>query len=289
MSSLDFEQDLNQKLVEIGAHLREIRHQHNMSLDEISASTLIPTRLLHAIEDGNMEKLPEPVYTKGFIRRFGDALGLNGITLAEGFPITAKPLPQYKAKPGGRLKAGLRPIHLYLFYILMIVAAGVGLSYLNKQSTQTLGGSPQTLNQLQDLSPTPAASSMSPQLATGNKHRPANSPSAAVTATPLRSSAPNTASAVEAPKLTTNRTTTVPPVRVDLTLKQDAWVEIEVDGQTKYQGLLKAKTNKTVMAQEKIVIHSGNAGGVLISANEKPAQPMGELGTLKSLTVDRNT
>lgn len=301
MSSLEYEQDLNQKLIEIGAHLREIRHQHDLSLEEISANTLIPTRLLKAIEEGKIEHLPEPVYTKGFIRRFGDALGLNGATLAESFPVVTKPLPKYEAQPGGQLKSGLRPIHLYLFYILVILAAGIGLSYLNKPATQPLGGGTQTLNPSEDQGQAPTASA-SPTTASspspGQRSTVASQPSTA--ASP--SSAPQPSGVVSAgtPKPSNPSSGVTPkpaapsapvsaPVRVDLTLKQDAWVAIEVDGKTMYEGILKAKTNRTVTAKDKIVIHSGNAGGVLVSANQKPAQPMGELGSIETLTVDRES
>jgi cytoskeletal protein RodZ len=301
MSSLEYEQDLNQKLVEIGAQLKEIRHQHDLSLEEISAKTLIPTRLLKAIEEGKMEQLPEPVYTKGFIRRFGDALGLNGATLAESFPVVTKPLPKYEAQPGGRLKSGLRPIHLYLFYILVIVAAGIGLSYLNKPATQPLGGETQTLNPSENQDRAPAfsaspatASSPSPGQRSTVASQPlaAASPSSAPQPSGVTSTGETPKPSNSSPEVTPKPAVTAPGsarVRVDLTLKQDAWVAIEVDGKTTYEGILKAKTNRTVIGKNKIVIHSGNAGGVLVSANQKPAQPMGELGNVKTLTVDRNT
>ena len=287
MSSLDFEQDPTQRLVEIGAHLKEMRRQHAMSLEEISASTMIPTRLLNAIEEGNMDKLPEPVYTKGFIRRFADALGLNGENLAESFPIhSAHPLPSYQSG-AGKLKAGLRPIHLYILYVLMIIAAGAGLSYVNRQAAQTLGGATPTPNPSQVQGQVQPVTPASSPTATGQTAAVTSKPASA--AKPTKAPKSPTATAPTTTSAAASTPTAAAPVRVDLTLKQDAWVEIVVDGKTSYEGILAAKTNKTVTAKQKIVIHSGNAGGVMVSANKKPAKVMGEVGSLKSLVVDRNT
>lgn len=49
--------------------------------------TMIPQRLLQAIEEGDLNELPEPVYTQALIRLSADAIGLDGTELAKRFPI----------------------------------------------------------------------------------------------------------------------------------------------------------------------------------------------------------
>ncbi len=78
-----------EQLKAIGTKLSEARQQQSMSLEEIAAKTYIPLRLLNAIEAGKLEQLPEPVFIQGFIRRYADALGLDGTTLSKGFSLQA--------------------------------------------------------------------------------------------------------------------------------------------------------------------------------------------------------
>ncbi|HEY9662639.1 MAG TPA: helix-turn-helix domain-containing protein, partial [Allocoleopsis sp.] len=76
-----------EQLRAIGAYLYEIRQDQARSLEEIAAKTYIPLRLLKALEAGQEQILPEPVFIQGFIRRYGDVLGLDGTALSQQFPI----------------------------------------------------------------------------------------------------------------------------------------------------------------------------------------------------------
>ncbi|MCU0525387.1 MAG: DUF4115 domain-containing protein [Elainella sp. Prado103] len=91
MGTLDTVQQ--EQLEAIGTYLSQVREGQARSLEEISAKTYIPMRLLKAIELGQGKTLPEPVFIQGFIRRYADALGLDGIDLSQKFPVTVTPLP----------------------------------------------------------------------------------------------------------------------------------------------------------------------------------------------------
>ena len=125
-----------EQLQEIGAYLKQRRQDLSMSIEEIAATTLIRLGMLKAIEEGQSDELPEPVFVQGFIRRYGDALGLDGTALAKTFP-TGFSLPteadvfiQTPHKPRSKT------VLLYLPYILLSVVAAGGLFYLlNRQRT----------------------------------------------------------------------------------------------------------------------------------------------------------
>ena len=110
-----------EKLAEIGAQFKRIREDKDLSIPHLTATTLISERYLRAIEDGEMESLPEPVYVRGFIRKYGDALGLGD--LSEDFPLNSV-LPEQKW--AGSAAAELRPLHLYALYV-GVIAGAVGL------------------------------------------------------------------------------------------------------------------------------------------------------------------
>lgn len=107
-----------EKLAEIGAQFKRVREDKELSIPHLTATTLISERYLRAIENGEIESLPEPIYVRGFIRKYGTALGLGD--LSEDFPLNPV-LPERKW--AGSAAAELRPLHLYALYILVIAGA----------------------------------------------------------------------------------------------------------------------------------------------------------------------
>ena len=73
--------DLNSKkddtLSEIGAFIKKARIEKNFSLEEIATSLKIGKEQLKALEEGEQELLPEPVFIKGMIQRVGEKLNID--------------------------------------------------------------------------------------------------------------------------------------------------------------------------------------------------------------------
>ncbi|MEM9089148.1 MAG: helix-turn-helix domain-containing protein [Cyanobacteria bacterium P01_F01_bin.53] len=79
------------QLAQIGAYLRDNREKQAKSLEDIAIRTYIRPQLLSGIETGNPELLPEPIFVQGFIRRYAEALGINGLELAQQFTVNSIP------------------------------------------------------------------------------------------------------------------------------------------------------------------------------------------------------
>jgi cytoskeletal protein RodZ len=245
MSSLAFDQEQVQKLTEIGAHLRNIRTQKRVSLEDVSAKTMIQRRFLDAIEQGQPEHLPEALYVRGFIRRYAEMLGLNGVELSETFPLGRETLASSNAGLMSTGGTALRPWHLYIFYTALILAAGWGLSYIvGRQSAPRTGEN------------APATTVVSPAKSTV-KPKPA----------------------VVKPKPATA------PVEAKLTLKADSYLEVTADGKSAYVGTLKSGTTKTFTAKQEIRLSAGNAGGVMLGVNNQAAKSMGQNGEVKEVVL----
>jgi len=60
-----------------GEKLRQRREQRGLSLDAISNTTKISTRMLRAIEEEHFDQLPGGVFNKGFVRAYARHVGLN--------------------------------------------------------------------------------------------------------------------------------------------------------------------------------------------------------------------
>ncbi len=69
-------------LQELGALLKRERERRGMSLRDVMDSTKISRRNLSALEDGQVNLLPHPVYLKGYIKNYARLLGLDPERLA---------------------------------------------------------------------------------------------------------------------------------------------------------------------------------------------------------------
>ncbi|WP_228035499.1 helix-turn-helix domain-containing protein [Oculatella sp. LEGE 06141] len=278
-----------EQLKEIGSQLHQTREQQARPLEDIAAKTYIPLRLLRAIEEGQEKPLPEPVFIQGFIRRYAEALGLDGKALAQGFSIHApapSDLPQEVAvssssAPARRAEPRLEkisrpeireerrpdnppqpfPIYIVPIAIAILLLGGLiyALSRPNNEPADTPAASPTVSNQAAgNTDPAPASS-------------PVASPSPA--ASPLVSPSPVSNA----------------PVTVSLNLTGDSWLQITADGETQYEGILPQGTQRSWSADSSIIVVAGNAGAVLLSTNQGEAQPMGALGAVERVTVTANT
>ncbi|MFM7888284.1 MAG: helix-turn-helix domain-containing protein [Pseudanabaena sp.] len=138
-----------EKLAEIGAQFKRIRQDKELSIPHLTATTLISERYLRAIEDGEIDSLPEPVYVRGFIRKYGTALGVGD--LSEDFPLNPV-LPEQKWV--GSAAAELRPLHLYALYI-GVIAGAVSLlaTFLNSPDANKINDSQTILGNAAQINP----------------------------------------------------------------------------------------------------------------------------------------
>ncbi|NER83528.1 MAG: helix-turn-helix domain-containing protein [Leptolyngbya sp. SIO1D8] len=235
--SPDINQLHHEQLVYIGPLLKEIRAEQSLSLQEIAKKTLIRPSLLEAIETANVSQLPEPVYTRGLIRRYGDSLGLDGEALAS----------QYFAPPNSQgsrsfwhisLAPQLRPLHLYIIYVALIAIAISALSYTLKRTAYRTS----TLPVLE-----------------GEAAEEAMMPPEGLVADENNSADKDETLPIEVANA---------PIRVAVTMQDQSWMRVTADGQVAFEGILKEGDSQLWTAEEKLKIRAGNAGGVVVSFNQ---------------------
>jgi transcriptional regulator with XRE-family HTH domain len=74
----DYSPDLS-----IGERLRIAREAKGLTLDEVAGQTRIPVRHLQHIETGDWDALPAITYSVGFVRSYGNIVGLDGAALGQ--------------------------------------------------------------------------------------------------------------------------------------------------------------------------------------------------------------
>ena len=65
------------KAADFGILLRAKREQKQLSLGEVSERLKLPARQIEALEHGDYNSLPEPVFVRGFLRSYGRFLDLD--------------------------------------------------------------------------------------------------------------------------------------------------------------------------------------------------------------------
>ncbi len=121
------------QLQSIGAQVRQVRQAQHQSPYQLHLKTQVPIYQIEALETGRIDRLPEDIYIRGFLRRIGDALNMDGVALAASLP----PVDPVKAilptwyHPSAPSGAHLRPVHLYVGYAALLAG---GFTWLMHQS-----------------------------------------------------------------------------------------------------------------------------------------------------------
>lgn len=252
-------------LAQIGDYLHQVREDRLLSLEQVATQTMIQARLLRAIETADFSQLPEPIYIRGFIKRYAEALGLDGAEVANRFPVE---ISNQSITPTWQSSTQLRPTHLWLAYTLLIMVAVGGLhQYLTRFAPS--GDRPNETEQAQSSAP----SSEEPNTEAGGTSAVGSDASGAS----------------ESAQSTTDETSQVQdnsnaPLRVDIRLTQKSWLRVVVDGQQQLEEVLPEGTERSWTGDEEIVIRAGNAGGVMVAYNGQEPEVMGDSGAVQELT-----
>ncbi|MGH1394995.1 MAG: helix-turn-helix domain-containing protein [Trichormus sp.] len=251
---LSIEEQRAEKLREIGAQLWASRQEKGLSLDEMVALTRIPRRLLQAIEEGNLNDLPEPIYIQGLIRQFADAVGFKGVEFASQFPVSFETVQTSPSTLNPSRSMGLlRPIHLYLLYIFLIICSVSSLSHvLNHAALRANNTDPQPNNPETFVKNQSTQSQKSTTLPVNNR-------------------------------VVLNKDTQ--SVEIGVTLKASSWIRVVADGKTQFEGVLPEGAHRVWKAQEQLTVRTNNAGGVLMSVNQQAAKQMGEFGKEEEIKI----
>jgi len=125
----------------IGATLKDARRRLGMDIKEAEERTKIRTRYLRALEAEDWEVLPAPAYVRGFLRTYGQILGLDGEMLADRYrrsyeepavpgPAPGEPVLSNRRAPGSRPPSRSGPIVVVggVIVALLVVLAIIGLA-----------------------------------------------------------------------------------------------------------------------------------------------------------------
>lgn len=287
-------------MASFGEKLKREREKKKITLDEVALSTKIGTRMLQALEEEKFDLLPGGVFNKGFVRAYARFLGIDEAEAIADYnqasgAIAPPPVPddielraiaEKKEKERRGHRAAQLPWSWVAFLLLMVaLALAVWGFYSRERTRDEKADHPQTAPPAAvESKPLPVAAATPEQIPSQTAPTPSTKP-------PVTSAAPESPPTPE-PRLrqpAVDSQATPPRSGAFVVLvraREESWVSIVADGQTTFQDILAAGSEKEVRAQRTIVVRAGNIGGLDISFNGNRLPLQGDFGEAKTLTFD---
>lgn len=290
-----------------GDRLKKEREQRSISLDDISLSTKIGTRMLRALEEEKFDQLPGGIFNKGFVRAYARHIGLDEEqTLADYMEalgerqMQASPEAHLANRPesapehhpvthaGGENRAGEIPWGMLALILLLIVLAFASWSYYHRAPqveksthasapvTQTAAPSGSTPTAPQNAAPSP------------DKPEPASNDGKAPS-TPIPTTEKMGRSSPVAPAALHG----VPSGTFTVLLKgnddtEQCWISIAADGQPPVEVTLVSPEQKMIHAKNEVVVKAGSVGALDVFFNGQKVPLEGGYGVVKTLTFHQD-
>jgi cytoskeletal protein RodZ len=254
----------------IGQKLKAAREGQGLSLRQIYERTKIPINHLQAIDSGQPDDLPEPVYVAGFIKRYAECIGLDGQVLADeyrrtdsngnGRPNMSHPAPVYATHEYLRhtkIDSGPPSYKLWPFYAIALFGLIALISWYSSHSkdnqvqpTESLKDSMSQMQQQQGQT-TQAAT------VAGNAAGTSNGATDA-------SATPDSANAN----------------KITLSANEHVWVTVKrlASGESIYTGLMEQGEHRSFEDPQGIRVTAGKGGSLSVEFKGK-IEPFGKPGT----------
>jgi cytoskeletal protein RodZ len=246
----------------IGETLRRERLAQGLDLKQLADSTKISGRMLQAMEEGDLSRLPGGVFTRSFFKQYASVLGLDPTFVeAEIRQLSGDPEQEIVARerktqytpfesaepPSNSLTAAT------VWVVLALVGCG-GVYYLVKNYQ------------------------------TSTTTKPVVSAASAPEAPKIADTPATTVSAPATPEQTP---TSSQALQVVLNASEESWVSVTVDGKLLFTGILQPNDRREINAEEKVKVIAGNAGGLDISLNGKNIDSLGPRGQVRTVELTR--
>ncbi|MBR0061135.1 MAG: helix-turn-helix domain-containing protein [Selenomonadaceae bacterium] len=261
----------------VGYTLRQERERQNLTIEDIEEGTSIRALYIEAIENGEYDKMPGTVYTKGFIKNYAKFLGLDPDATVKEFmgdiaelsatnepPVeeTAAQEPEKKPEPQP-VKQEKKPfgysiqqessrssgILIIAAVVLIAVLAGGAWAWLSSSDSEVAKVEP-PIEQTQPVVEEP----------------PAENP------TPVANANPAPADSVQ----------------VQARFNDRCWLLVTVDGAVVQEGVVDGGQTLTWEGKDNINFRLGNAGAVEFFQGGKSLGVLGGVGDVVDKTFTRN-
>lgn len=257
-----------------GADLRHVREQCGLSVDQLSRTTKIAVRILRNIEADQFDKLPPPVFVRGFLRAYAKEVGLDpeetvrryfsrfepaAETLERHDSSDARVHSNRSAEINDAVVAVLRTLPAaWVLIAVLLAATGYGITRWRAQGRDAdahRAGTP------------PSSQSVSPhQPSTGATRQEIGT--AGSRAIPVMTTVPNL-------------------LRIAIRTQGTCWVSAFADGTKVVYRLMQPGETQTIEARQDAMLRVGDAGAFTFAINGAPGRSLGRGGEAVSIRITR--
>ncbi len=304
-------------LPSFGEKLKLEREKRKITLEQISGSTKIGTRLLQALEEDKFNQLPGGIFNKGFVRAYSRCVGLDeDQTVAEYLqasgdaPSVSTEIAEAEQDDGARENtenirhldasagAPTRQLPWGVFAaVLLVVALALSLwSHRQREharqparSTPTASAAqvPEERSSGQTPGQVPAAGSG--EVAGENSDAGSTTSGSPTTGSRTGGSASSIVPKASQGLTPPEQAPAVPAASpgeftVVIQAREESWISITADGRTVSSELLSAGSERAVRGRKEIIVKAGNVGGVDFRFNGEKLQVGGDFGEVKTVT-----
>jgi cytoskeleton protein RodZ len=248
--------------------LKAAREARGLSLNDVFAMTRVSLINLQAVESGDYDRLPPPVYARNFIRKYAQAVGIDEkplLTRYERHLEGLKP-PREETEVRKPWPENGRRYRFLCVSLAAVISAGILVYaiFLYDQSGRTLTPAPSA----------EPASTVQVDAATLSQEA---TTTLAVPPVPVQNPAPTPA--VPSGKI----------YQLSIEARELTWVRITEDRNPSYQTLLKPGDKIERMASDYFLLDIGNAGGLNLTFQGKNMGSLGKRGQIIHMRLPEKT
>lgn len=288
-----------------GENLRREREMRGVSLEEISESTKISTRMLKAIETDQFSELPGGIFTRNFIRAYAQYLGLDEEhALAEYKRAAGSPSDNDLSRlaPNKTLTSIAGPRGRLLPWVVIAVLLGSGYAvYRYSHRTIAVPTSSQQTPQQTTAAPStqsapasnPGSTSSAVSPSAGGTPENSQGQSAQQTTPGSSPAGTNPAATAGTAPGAANAAPSAPELgEGDLVLQvsttEEVWLAVAADGKTLWQHLMPANSTRIFRAKDSFDVTTGNAQGTNLTLNGQAQKSLGREGEFRRVHLTRD-
>jgi cytoskeleton protein RodZ len=293
----------------LGNELKAARAKKNLALERIADEIRINPRYLRSLEEAKYSDLPGGMYNRAFLRAYCECLGLDPKEMILRYEAETAPVGDKapKSKKVFRPASSPQP-HPLLMWSVILLATVVGLyfsrgwitavfsPYFSRPATQPMVSQgtppspatvPPTAQIRTEPAPAPAAPDSTSTVATNNATATPQ-PQAGL---PAPTPEPKMGSEAARPDRAGAVTGALPnqpekALRIRFHVVHECWLSVSSDGKRVFVDIVKPGDDRSFDANERLNIILGNAGGVTLTINGKPAKPLGKIGEVLKIEIN---
>jgi cytoskeletal protein RodZ len=259
-------------MASLSERLKRERELRGISLKQISEETRIGVRFLQALEDDRLDIIPGEFYRRSYLRAYTRYLGLDEDRALNVYDFSRKDKSaEGDAESGSGAGAHFPALPGWIKWVGVALGIGLPLVLLLRAMPVSTVGS-------ETVPPPPSEGEAPPA-----QNVPEGQPLPDFERKPA-------VSAIDAPSPFAGGSGPVEgTLRLVVSVEESCWLEIAADGNVVISGLKDHGFREEVTAVRELRLWLGNAGGVKLILNDRPAMPLGRAGQVRkdvTITLD---